>query len=275
MLTVLSGLLTALSYSSSDMLSQHITRKTRPLTQMVWVMGFGAIVIIPLALLLKGLPGPGEWRGAGLAALAGVLYFGALLSLFKGLETGDLGLVSALASLQSAYVALVVIALGEPVTPLLAVGLVLCVCGAVLASFEGRAKSARGASWAILSGMLFSGVLLCYAYGDLDWLSQAAISRGVSLLVAVPVALITGSVVVPKALRVTALGAGALEVCGLLLLTITFALGPPTIAAVTTSQFGTFGVLLGYLLLRERPRPNQWAGIVCTIAGVSVLTAVV
>jgi drug/metabolite transporter (DMT)-like permease len=275
MLTVLSGLLTALSYSSSDMLSQHITRKTRPLTQMVWVMGFGAIVIIPLALLLKGLPGPGEWRGAGLAALAGVLYFGALLSLFKGLNTGDLGLVSALASLQSAYVALVVIALGEPVTPLLAVGLVLCVCGAVLASFEGRAKSARGASWAILSGMLFSGVLLCYAYGDLDWLSQAAISRGVSLLVAVPVALITGSVVVPKALRVTAVGAGALEVCGLLLLTITFALGPPTIAAVTTSQFGTFGVLLGYLLLRERPRPNQWAGIVCTIAGVSVLTAVV
>lgn len=275
MLTVLSGLLTALSYSSSDMLSQHITRKTRPLTQMVWVMGFGAIVIIPLALLLKGLPGPGEWRGAGLAALAGVLYFGALLSLFKGLNTGDLGLVSALASLQSAYVALVVIALGEPVTPLLAVGLVLCVCGAVLASFEGRAKSARGASWAILSGMLFSGVLLCYAYGDLDWLSQAAISRGVSLLVAVPVALITGSIVVPKALRVTALGAGALEVCGLLLLTITFALGPPTIAAVTTSQFGTFGVLLGYLLLRERPRPNQWAGIVCTIAGVSVLTAVV
>ena len=275
MLTVLSGLLTALSYSSSDMLSQRITRKTRPLTQMLWVMGFGALVIIPLALVLKGLPGPGEWRGAGLAALAGVLYFGALLSLFKGLSTGDLGLMSALASLQSAYVAVVVIALGARVTPLLAVALALCVCGAVLASFEGRAKSARGATWAILSGMLFSGVMLCYAYGDLDWLSQAAISRGVSLLVAVPVALLTGSVVVPKGLRVTAVGAGALEVCGLLLLTITFALGPPTIAAVTTSQFGTFGVLLGYALLRERPKPNQWAGIVCTIVGVSVLTATV
>jgi len=275
MLTVLVGLVTALSYSSSDMLSQRITRQTRPLTQMVWVMAFGAALIIPLALLFKGLPGDGEWAGAGLAALAGVLYFGALLCLFQGLKTGDLGLVSALASLQSAYVAVVVIALGEPVTPLLTVGLVLCVLGAVLASFEGRARSSRGASWAILSGMLFSGVMLCYAYGDLDWLSQAAISRGVSLLVAVPVALVTGSVVVPKALRVTALGAGALEVCGLLLLTITFAFGPPTIAAVTTSQFGTFGVLLGYLVLRERPRPNQWAGIVCTIVGVSVLTALV
>ena len=36
-----------------------------------------------------------------------------------------------------------------------------------------------------------------------------------------------------------------------------------------------FGVLLGYALLRERPKPNQWAGIVCTIVGVSVLTATV
>jgi drug/metabolite transporter (DMT)-like permease len=275
MLTVLAGLLTALSYSTSDMLSQRITRATRPLTQMVWVMGLGAVILVPVALIIRGLPGAGEWQGTGLAALAGLFYFFALLSLFKGLSTGDLGLVSALASLQAAYVAVVVILFGEPVSPLMAVALALCVFGGVLASFEGRAKSARGAFWAILSGVLFSAVLLCYAYGDLDWLSQAAISRSVSLCMAIPIALLTGSVAVPRSLRVTALGAGAFEVCGLMLLTITFALGPPTVAGVTTSQFGTFGVLLGYLLLHERPKPNQWAGIVCTITGVSVLTALV
>lgn len=275
MLTVLAGLLTSLSYSTSDMLSQRITRATRPLTQMVWVMGFGAIVLIPIALAIRGLPGDGEWGDAGLAALAGLLYFGALLMLFKGLSTGDLGLVSALASLQAAYVAAVVIALGEPVTPLMGVALALCVVGGLLASFEGRAKTARGAVWALLSGLTFSGVLLCYNYSELDWLSEAAVSRTVSLAIAVSIALLTGSIAVPKALRVTALGAGAFEVCGLLLLTITFSLGPATIASVTTSQFGTFGVLLGYLLLHERPRPNQWAGIACTIAGVSVITALV
>jgi drug/metabolite transporter (DMT)-like permease len=275
MLTVFVGLVTALSYSTSDMLSQRITRATRPLTQMVWVMGFGALVLIPIALVIRGLPGNGEWGDAGLAALAGLLYFFALLLLFKGLATGDLGLVSALASLQAAYVAVVVIALGEPVTPALVVALALCICGAVLASFEGGARTARGAVWALLSGLLFSGVMLCYNYSQLDWLSESAISRSVSLAIAIPVALLTGSVVVPRALRVTALGAGAFEVCGLLLLTITFSLGPATIAGVTTSQFGTFGVLLGYLMLHERPRRNQWAGIVCTLAGVSVLTALV
>jgi uncharacterized membrane protein len=275
MLTVLAGLLTSLAYSTSDMLSQRITRATRPLTQMVWVMGFGAVVLIPMTLAIRGLPGDGEWGDAGLVALAGLLYFFALLMLFRGLSTGDLGLVSALASLQAAYVAVIVIVLGEPVTPLVVAGLSLCILGGVLASFEGRAGTAKGAVWGILSGVAFSGVLLCYNYSQLDWLSEAAVSRTVSLAVAVPIALLTGSVVVPKALRVTALGAGAFEVCGLLLLTITFALGPATIASVTTSQFGTFGVLLGYLLLHERPKPNQWAGIVCAIAGVSVLTALV
>jgi len=34
-------------------------------------------------------------------------------------------------------------------------------------------------------------------------------------------------------------------------------------------------VILGFVLLHERPKPNQWVGIVCTIAGVSLLAAVV
>ena len=275
MLTVLSGLLASLSYASSDMFSQRVTRETRPLTQMVWVLVTGAIVVLPIALLVDGLPGAGEWRGAGLAALAGALYFGALFCLLHGLQIGDLGLVSALTSLQGAYVAVVVILLGAAVTPLLAVALFLSAGGAVLTSFEGRAKSTRGAPWALAAGALFAGVMLCYAYGDIGWLSQSAISRTVSLAITLPVALLSGSLAVPQAMRVRAVGAGLLELGGVMLLTIAFALGPPTVAGVTTTQFGTFAVILGFVLLHERPKPNQWVGIVCTIVGVSLLAAVV
>jgi len=274
-LTILTGLLSALSYATSDLNSQRVTRETRALTQMVWVLATGVVIILPVALVLRGLPGDGEWTGAGLAALAGVLYFGALFCLLRGLNVGDLGLISALVSLQGAYLAVTVILLGEPVTPLLGVALALCVAGAVLTSFEGRAGSTRGAPWAFAAGLLFTGVMLCYNYGEIDWLSQTAISRTVSLAIALPVALLTGSVVVPKALRVRAAGAGVLELAGLSLLTITFALGPATVAGVTTTQFGTFAVVLGFVLLHERPKPNQWAGIACTIIGVSLLAAVV
>ena len=274
MLTILAGLCTSLSYATSDMLSQNVTRQTRALTQMLWVLATGAVVIVPVALIVQGLPEAGEWQGAGLAALAGVLYFIALYCLLQGLRSGDLGLVSALTSLQGAYAALAVILLGAPVTPLLGVALALCACGAVLTSFEGRARTTRGGPWAIAAGLLFAGVMLCYAYGEIDWLSQAAISRSVSLLLTLPVALLSGSVAVPGPYRMRAVGAGLLELSGVTLLTISYALGPATVASVTTTQFGTFAVILGFVLLRERPKPNQWAGVIATIAGVSLLAVV-
>ena len=275
MLTLVTGLLASFAYASSDMFSQRVTRETRPLTQMVWVLVTGVTIIVPLALIVDGLPETGEWSGAGLAALAGALYFGALFCLLRGLQIGDLGLVSALTSLQGAYVAVAVILLGAPITPLLALALALSAFGAVLTSFEGRARSTRGAPWALAAGVLFAGVMLCYAYGDIGWLSQSAISRAVSLVIVLPVALVSGGVGVPKAMRVRAVGAGLLELAGVMLLTFAFALGPPTVAGVTTTQFGTFAVVLGFVLLHERPKPNQWVGIVCTIAGVSLLAAIV
>jgi drug/metabolite transporter (DMT)-like permease len=275
MLTVLTGLLTSLSYATSDMMSQRVTRATRPVTQIVWVLATGVVIILPVALIAKGLPDAGEWRGAGLAALAGALYFGALFCLLRGLAVGDLGLVSALTSLQGAYVAVAAVALGEPVTAVLGVALVLCVIGALFTSFEGRARSTRGAPWALVAGVLFAGVMLCYAYGDIDWLSQTAISRTTSLLIALPVALLSGGMAVPRALRAWAVGAGVLELSGLTFLTITFALGPATVAGVTTTQVGMFAVMLGFFVLHERPRPNQWVGIAATLLGVTLLGAAV
>ena len=104
--------------------------------------------------------------------------------------------------------------------------------------------------------------MLCYAHaGGISWLSQAAVSRSVSFLVALPLALLSGGVAMPRGLRLRSVGAGALELGGVVMVTIAFALGPPTVAGVTTTQFGTFAVLLGYFVLRERPRPHQWAGV--------------
>lgn len=275
MLTIISGLLTAFSFATSDMLSQRVTRATRPLQQMVWVFATGVVIIVPVALALDGLPDGGEWRGAGLAALAGVTYFVHLFCLLHGLQVGDLGLVCALTSLQGAYVAIVVVILGARVTPLLGVTLGICAVGGVLSSFEGKARSTKGALWAIAAGITGAAGMLCFVYSDASWLSQAAISRTVSLAITLPVALLTGSVIVPKPLRGRAVGAGALELSGIVFLSIAFSLGLPAVGGVTATQYGTFAVILGFVLLHERPRPHQWVGIVCTIVGVSLLAAIV
>lgn len=275
MLTILTGLLSAFSYATSDLLSQRVTRRTRALTQVVWVLATGVIIIVPIALLVKGLPhGGAQWRSAGLAAAAGVTYFGAFFCLLRALNVGDLGLISALNALQGAYAVVVFIALGQPITLPLGLALVLCAGGAVLTSVEGRAKTTKGAPWAFVSGFLFGGVMILYGYaGDISWLSQAAISRTVSLALALPVALYSGSLVMPKSLRLTAVGAGALELCGLIMLTLALSLGPLTVASVTTTQFATFAVILGYAVLHERPHRHQWLGLALTLTGVSVLAA--
>lgn len=277
MLTILAGLSSALSYAASDLFSQRVTRRTRALTQVVWVLATGFVIIVPVALLVDGLPdGDAQWRAAGMAALAGVAYVAAFSCLLRGLHAGDLGLVSTLNSLQGAYAVVAFVLLGQPVTLALGLALALCVFGAVLTSVQDRTRTTGGAFWAFASGILFAAVMLCYSYADgISWLSQASISRTVSLALALPAALLTGSLAVPKALRPVAVGAGVLELGGLLLLTVSLSLGPLTVAGVTTTQFGTFAVILGFIFLGERPRRHQWFGIACTLAGVTALAALV
>jgi len=276
-LTILAGLSSALSYAASDLFSQRVTRHTRALTQVVWVLATGFVIVVPVALIVDGLPGGSlQWRSAAMAALAGVAYVAAFSCLLRGLRDGDLGLVSTLNSLQGAYAVVAFVLLGQPVTLPLGLALALCVFGAVLTSVQDRASATGGAVWAFASGILFAVVMLCYSYADgISWLSQAAVSRSVSLVLALPAALLTGSLAMPKALRPVALGAGVLELCGLLLLTVSLSLGPLTVAGVTTTQFGTFAVILGFVFLGERPRRHQWFGIACTLTGVTALAALV
>jgi drug/metabolite transporter (DMT)-like permease len=243
-LTILVGLGSAFSYATSDLFSQRVTRAARALTLVVWVLLAGAIIIVPVALLVDGPPsGAAQWRAAAMAALAGVAYFGAFLCLLRGLHGGDLGLISALNALQGAYAAVVFVALGQRVTPLFGLALALCACGAVLASIEHRARTAKGVPWALASGALFACVVVSFA--------------------------------LPRALRSTAVGAGVLELGGLVCVILALAMGPLTVAAVTATQFGTFAVILGVAFLHERPRPQQWVGIACTLAGVSLLALTV
>ena len=98
MLTVLTGLLSSVSYATSDMMSQHVTRATRAVTQIVWVLGTGVVIIAPVALIVRGLPGEGEWRGAGLAGLDRAPFFFAPFFLLPGLRGGGPRLLSGLAS---------------------------------------------------------------------------------------------------------------------------------------------------------------------------------
>jgi len=84
-LTVLLGLSASLSYSLHDFIMVGVSKRVRPLTGMFWVFCSSLAIMLPIALLLDGLPhGSAQWHAIGYAAVGGVFYVAALLALLRG-----------------------------------------------------------------------------------------------------------------------------------------------------------------------------------------------
>jgi drug/metabolite transporter (DMT)-like permease len=273
-LTIVTGLGSALTYAFSDTLTQNAARRAGATRVVAWVLVTGLVLIVPAALFADGLPAGGaQWRAAGIAALAGLLYVAGYRTLLTALRRGDLSLVAALSSLSGAFTTVIALLRGERITALLGAGLVLAIGGGLMASLRGRARTAAGAGFAVFAGLVFALILLCYQLADaLPPLSIAALSRVTATLVFIPVVLITGRPTLePRLLRIV-LPAAVLEVVGLTLSATSVWLGPLAVSGVMQAQFATFAVIIGLVFLGERPRPHQIAGIVMTIAGVTLLS---
>jgi drug/metabolite transporter (DMT)-like permease len=204
MLTVVLGLGSALGYALHDFLMVKVVRAAAIWTALTWSMGVGLAILLPLALLLDGPPsGSAEWRASAFAAVSGLCEAAALACLLRGLVTGNLSIVTPLASLAGGFVAVIAVAGGEALSTPAMIGLPLAVAGGLLASVEKapaedvfgpdeseaqaganaggpsavlaagegnsgpaparRRRATAGAGWALLSSALFAVVVLLLA----------------------------------------------------------------------------------------------------------------
>jgi drug/metabolite transporter (DMT)-like permease len=300
-LTVALALGAALSYAVSDLLAQRVTRSgASVVSTLTWILATGTAITVPVTAFGGGLPhGSTGLADVGYATAAGAAYVIAYASLVRGLRVGNISLVTPLASLQGAVAAvLAVVLLGEQVVAITVGGLVLAVVGSLLAAtapgsplptpesdgvVTGRMEeapphasrrrlgTAAGAGWGLLSAATFGTVLVLYgAISSLSPVTAVAVSRAVSFLLILPFAFRFGAHM-PRRSRRTALLSGVLEVGGFYLIVAAVTVGPVTIASVLAAQFATFAVILGLVVNRERPRPIQLVGVVCTILAVTIL----
>lgn len=141
MLTVFLGLGSALGYVVHDFLMVKVVRAVSVWSAMVWSMGTGMLILVPLALILHGLPsGEAQWQAVGFAVAGGLCEAAALACLLRGLVTGNLSIVTPLASLAGGFVAVVAILNGESLPTLALIGLPLAVAGGLMASVEKAPK---------------------------------------------------------------------------------------------------------------------------------------
>ena len=110
MLTVVLGLGSALGYALHDFLMVKVVRAAAVWTALTWSMGIGLVILLPLALVIDGPPSDAaEWRAVAFATASGVCEAAGLGALLRGLVTGNLSVVTPLASLAGGFVAVIMI----------------------------------------------------------------------------------------------------------------------------------------------------------------------
>lgn len=277
------GLLAALSWGIATLGAAMAARRIGAFRTVVFGEAAGLTGYFTLFALghfsLRGV-GPVAW----LLMLAGVVGVGGYLALYRGLESGHVGLVSAISASYGGIIALLsVLLLGERLTVAATAGITLTVAGVILAS--SRAKpGTRGTARA--TGITFGLIAaLCYGVGgfmlgryarDFAWLVPVIVAR-------------TGAMVLLLSLMATplrrfptqrlasgvawAVGAGLADAAGLIFFVRGDQVGLVAITAAVSSAYPIIPLIGGLVLLRERMAGMQAGGAVLILAGLVLLGA--
>jgi drug/metabolite transporter (DMT)-like permease len=277
---VLAGLGAAFAWTSSTLLNSASSRRIGAASTLAWVMLFGFVVAVPLAVA-AGMP-EDDLTGATIARLAvsGAGNVIGLALVYTGVRYGRVAVVTSLASTQGAIAALLAIGAGERPGALPLAGFALVATGVTMVVFESaedaeRADPRRARVSIVLgaaAGLVF-GISL-FATGEASdavpatWIALPARIVGVAVLL---VALAAGMrpLVRPAAARL-AMAGGTFEVLGF----ISYAIGAREEVAVTSviaSQFAALTVVGAWIVFHERLVRRQVAGVGVLAVGVALV----
>jgi drug/metabolite transporter (DMT)-like permease len=301
------GLLSALSWGVSTLVAAAAAR----------LIGALRTVIIGEAAGLAGfwmlfLLGDFSLRGVGgsvwLLILAGMIAVLGYLALYRGLETGHVGLVSAISACYGGVIAVLsVVLLHERLTAAAVAGIAATVAGVMLAVIRRETSQPPDAlnpatlnpatlnpatlTPATLApvrapavGAVFGlAAALCYGIGgfmigrysvSLGWLVPVVVARGGSMvLLLVLLATPLRGPAVPRPGRgvAWALAAGLADAAGLVFFTRGDQVGLVAVTAAVSSAYPIIPLVGGLLLFRERLQRQQAGGAVLILAGLVLL----
>jgi drug/metabolite transporter (DMT)-like permease len=304
------ALAAAVLYGTADFLGGVASRRASVFAVLAMTVPAGAVVVVLVALLgeatgLGGLLGPGVlgdpasvggWGAVGWAMAAGVCGACGLIAFYAGFAAAPISVVAPVAALVSTVLPVgVAIADGERLSAGLVAGGLLCLIAIVLVSTPsaggdesqpgqnqpGRhqsrvAGSLRALGYGVAAGAGFGLFFLFLKNaGQSGVLWPVAISRTTGTLVAFAIALATrtrpwqqggGGIVM------IALVSGAVDAAANVCYVLATRAGLFGLAVVVTALYPGMTVLLARVLLGERMRWLQRAGLLLAAVGVVLLT---
>ena len=284
-MTVLFALAAAILYGVSDFVGGLASRRLS-----VWPVGLLACVGAFAGAVVIGATQSGDPTSGDLAwgLLAGVGSGSGTAFLYRGLASGRMGVVAPVSAVGAVVVPLLVgLFAGERPAAFAWVGIVLALPGIWLVSREegtvdgtpdasGRAGTVEGLVDGVLAGVGF-GVLFA-ALGQVPdtagyW--PLAVNQGASVLSMAAAAVVLGGNPLPRHVRdAVGLVPGVLATLAVVCFLLATHHGLLSLAAVITSLYPAFTVLLAIVVLRERVHRAQAVGLaLCALTIVCVSAA--
>ena len=290
------ALLSAATWGAGDFFGGLASRFGGLRPALVLTQLFG--VLLALALLPfanEAPPPPAAFAWAAAAGVAGVAGVGCL---YLALAAGTMGLVAPLTGLIAAAIpALVGVARGEPVGPVLLAGMVTALAAVVVISLPDRAAGparaapraaatagARAREWALIlgAGLGFAGFYLLVDVAHGAGAGTAYTLVGVRLAsTAVAAVLLVVPVVAgrpsgfPVSRRVVGLAllTGLGDTGGNVFFIIASGVGALSVTVVLASLYPVSTALLARIVLRERLSRVRIAGVALAVAGAVLISA--
>lgn len=272
------GLSSALSWSIANVSIQVSARRFGTFGALLWAQITGALLVLPVALLVHGVPDAPGLRELTALVVAGVAACVAYGGLFVSLERGQVAVVTPVVCGW----AVVSVLIGALVFDAPLGGWAMLGVGLVLAGNVTLARQSGGGEGATPPSALLAALASAIGFGVLvptiDILGEAF-----GRLWAIPCVwgaeLVIG---VPLLLRLRWMGerprtaadwgvagrTGLFEVSGFITLTLALGMAPVTIVAPVASLSTAFSVLLGIFWLRERLTPGAILGAAIASVGV-------
>ena len=297
---ILLGLLTALSWGSSDFLARFTARRIGSLRTTLYMQ------LVGLVLLTIFLPWIGGWchlfDGSGWqpwawGALAGALNGISTLSLYRSFEVGKLAVVAPLSASYPALTVAISVFTGEHLSAMRATGIALILTGVIVVvrgevepdSIEpdSVAVPPRGAPEKKAARGIGAAMISAAGFGVLFWLLGNRVVPRVGFASTVWMIRLTSSVLTalvivamkqPIALRrkdnvsLWLLGMGVLDTGAFVLNNLGMQLEQVSVVSVLASLYGAVTVLLSTVVLHEKMSRWQWLGIVAIFAGIVLIS---
>jgi drug/metabolite transporter (DMT)-like permease len=286
---ILLGILTALTWGSSDFLAGFATQRMGTLRALLYMQLIGFIL---LTICLPWMGGWGHladgsgWQPWAWGFLAGSVNAISTLSLYRSFEIGKMAVVAPLSASYPVLSVSLSLLSGERLSAARAIGIACTMLGVLLVAAgeqapdandaEALKRSGKGIGWALCSaigfGVLFwlLGLRVIPRVGapQTVWmirLTCTVVAAAIILVARQPIGL-------PRNTRWISLGMGAGDTSAFVLSNRAMQIEQVAVISVLGSLYGAVTVALAALVLREHVSSWQWSGIASIFGGIYLMS---